>query len=184
MLLVAGVGVESYRSLLASRERASKVAHTHQVLETLAAIVATLQDAESGQRGLLITEDARHLQRYEGSLAALDERSQELRLFVADNPLQTRRAVALVGLANARAALLREGLRIYRASGIEEARRFIKGDQGPLAMERVRSAEQEMEAEERRLLTSRAVEAEAAHRRTLGVVTAVSRYDRFGVPGR
>ena len=62
--LVGGVGFESYRSLLASRVRAGRVSHTHQVLEALSGAIAHLQDAESGQRGLVITGDPR--QNYAG----------------------------------------------------------------------------------------------------------------------
>ena len=41
------------------------VAHTHEVLDALEQLISTLKDAETGQRGYLITGEPRYLDPYE-----------------------------------------------------------------------------------------------------------------------
>lgn len=172
VVLVGGVGLESHRRLLEARERTDWVAHTHEVLAALGAMRAGLEDVESGERGLAITGERRHLRHDEESLARLEQHAEMLRDLVRDSPLQLQRAQELVRLVNARVALMREGLRIYESGGTEAFRRFIQADEGRLTMDPLREAIREMETQERALLSTRATEADAAYRQTRWVLTA------------
>jgi CHASE3 domain sensor protein len=52
LLIIGGVSLWSTASLLESVE---KVRHTHEVLENLEAVLSLIKDAETGQRGFLLT---------------------------------------------------------------------------------------------------------------------------------
>lgn len=66
LLILAALGVHAYRSIGGFARDASWVAHTHEVLVRLASISRDLSEAESAQRGFVITEDEQYLDPYRG----------------------------------------------------------------------------------------------------------------------
>jgi methyl-accepting chemotaxis protein len=71
------------------------VAHTYAALADLNGTIASLVDAETGQRGFLITGEDRYLEPYLTAAGAADTRMADLATLIADNPDQ-RRDIALV----------------------------------------------------------------------------------------
>src|SRR3984893_10086990 len=72
-LLAVNAGL-AYRNTRQLNEDAGWVAHTHEVLDLTADVLLTLVDAETGQRGYLVTGRNEFLQPYNAALAAIDER--------------------------------------------------------------------------------------------------------------
>ncbi len=64
LLALLLVGIVSYRSTNVLITSSQSVAHTHEVLERLRLLLATLRDGESGQRGYLITGEDPYLEPY------------------------------------------------------------------------------------------------------------------------
>lgn len=64
------------------------VAHTHDVLETIESIKTALLDAETGQRGYLITGDEQYLAPYQEARDNYKSQLEKLRDQTADNPEQ------------------------------------------------------------------------------------------------
>ena len=78
------------------------VEHTDQVLLGLTSIEATVIDAESGERGYLLTGNADYLNSYAHARDAIGERMDRLATLVADNAEQARRVQSLRSLVNNR----------------------------------------------------------------------------------
>src|SRR4029077_17419384 len=70
-LLVVNAGL-AYRNTRQLLEDAGSVAHTHEVLDLTSDVLRTLVDAETGQRGFLITGKKDFLEPYQQALARLD----------------------------------------------------------------------------------------------------------------
>src|SRR5882724_6364388 len=83
LLAVAAISYENTRKLL---EAASLRGHTHEVLTKLTELLSTLQDAETGQRGFLITGEERYLEPYQAALQNIDPVIRQIRELTADNP--------------------------------------------------------------------------------------------------
>src|SRR5262245_17955541 len=62
------------------------VSHTHRVQEALETLASTLTEAESEQRGYVITRDPAYLKSYTDALAALGPRLDQVNVLTADNP--------------------------------------------------------------------------------------------------
>ena len=93
------VGAVSYQSVTKQTEAAAWVAHTREVQNQLTQLLSNLQDAETGQRGYVITgadELSRTLQR--AAPAQVEENRRHLAELVSDNPGQQARADALAPL--------------------------------------------------------------------------------------
>src|SRR5258707_9361644 len=67
------IGVVSYRSTTGLIETAGLVDHTHLVLENLEQLLSTMKDAETGQRGFVITGEERYLDPYNTALGQSDQ---------------------------------------------------------------------------------------------------------------
>ena len=74
------------------------VAHTYQVIASLRVVMGDAQDAETGQRGYILTRERPFLQPYEAARDRVDRDLQRFRQLTADNPSQQRRAETLVRL--------------------------------------------------------------------------------------
>jgi len=73
------VGGLSYQSATHQAEEARWVAHTHEVQATLMELLTNLTDAETGQRGFIITGERSYLQPYESALGELGRAYEDLR---------------------------------------------------------------------------------------------------------
>src|SRR5687767_6363651 len=108
LLANAAVSYDNVRRL-ADNER--RVDHTRDVLDTLAAALSNLKDAENGQRGYVLTGDPSYRALYRDAAAASPAKLDRLRDLTADNPDQQARADRLGDLAAAVVTSLGEGIR-------------------------------------------------------------------------
>src|SRR5690348_7733696 len=81
----------SYRAMRRVITNNEGVTHTHEVLTELEATLSTMIDAETGQRGFLITGENAYLEPYQTALAQIDVHLLNLKRLTADNKLQQAR---------------------------------------------------------------------------------------------
>src|SRR5262249_13623887 len=77
-----------YRNTGRLRDDAASVTHTHEVLDTTSDLLLTLVDAETGERGFLVTGTDEFLEPYHAALDRLDGRLASLKRLTADNAEQ------------------------------------------------------------------------------------------------
>ena len=160
-LLMLALGVVGYRSARISLEQARWVVHSQQVLGDVADLFSYLQDAETGQRGYIITGLENFLEHHQTSIALVEEQRKGLVTLTADNPRQQRRLTELESLIRARLSWLQQGIEARRANTFEAAQTIIVSGEGKKVMENIRRLIKEMTVEENGLLKQR--EVEAAH---------------------
>jgi PAS domain S-box-containing protein len=167
--------VLAYRNIRQLFEDAGWVAHTHEVLDLTGDVLRTLVDAESGQRGFLLTGKDNFLEPYDQALARLDQEMQSLKGKTQDNPRQQTRIEELEKLTAERLALLKQGIELRRKNA-EDAQAFIATAQGKEKMDAIRRVVATMEEEERGLLQDRERQSVVAYRNALateGIATAL-----------
>ena len=158
---------------LAERQRAAagKVVHTMAVQSTLQTVLSLLQEAETGQRGFLLTRDRAFLEPYDRALTRLDGTLDELDQLLADNPEQRARTAALRTVAKARLRRLATGIALVEQGQPESAADPERLRQGKALMDDMRRIITELDATESRLLIIRDAEAALWTRRlTIGFV--------------
>src|SRR6267142_626797 len=85
------VGWESYRNTARFAEAYEWRKHTYEVLRNLDETVARLVDAETGQRGYLLTGDDAYLEPYRAAIKSIDQTIGNLKNLTSDNPNQQKR---------------------------------------------------------------------------------------------
>src|SRR5579862_3858985 len=148
----------------------SWVAHTYQVRNDLADLLSELKDAETGQRGYLITGADKYLEPYNSGVASADRTFADLRRLTADNPNQQRRLDALKPLVDRKFAELKETIELRRSRGFEAAQKVVATDAGKVFMDQIRGIVGEADQEERSLGHERTDTARASATTTQTVI--------------
>ncbi|HEV8060018.1 MAG TPA: CHASE3 domain-containing protein [Gemmataceae bacterium] len=148
--------------------------HTHEVLTQIGETLSLLKDAETGQRGYLITGEATYLQPYENAAGGIHERSNRLRELTADNANQQTRVDRLERLIVERFDELNLTVALRKEKGFETARKVVLEDTGKSGMDEIRQLMAEMGAEEQQLLQVRTVAADWRVRLTLMMLVLVT----------
>jgi CheY-like chemotaxis protein/signal transduction histidine kinase/CHASE3 domain sensor protein len=166
---VAIIAVLSYQSLQATTVSAANLTQTIEVLGRLESLLSTLIDAETGQRGFLLTGEESYLAPYTDAKDALPEEIKSMRALLVNRPEQRRRLDALESLASLKMAELDSTVTLRRAGKPDAALGVVRTDRGKIYMDRVRAAASEMEAAERQLLAQHAEESRQAATVSLAV---------------
>lgn len=139
----------SYR-LTHLRERVERI---HAELLGIEHIYSTAVDAETGQRGYLLTGEERYLEPYRQALSRVDQEREQLQALLVDDPAQQSRLQqmnqGIVGIL----AELRDTIELRKTKGFEAAIAVVTADHGKRLMDQLRALLTEMEQEEQRVLT-------------------------------
>jgi methyl-accepting chemotaxis protein len=161
-VLLLTIGAVAYRSVTVLSRTSYWVAHTHLVLEHLAAVEGLLKDAETGQRGYIITGDETYLGPQRAAVPAIDKTVHELRELTIDNPSQQIRIGQVEPLIAIRLDQIKRTIELRKGGQVEAATRFVQAGEGRRTMDNLRGVLGEMDHHERQLLSQRAAEVEAA----------------------
>ena len=155
---LVGIGAFSFLSLSRLKNTSNQVEHTYKVINKLGTLLSQLTDAETGQRGYLLTGEIRYLKPYENAIASIDQNLDELQELTANNPDQQQHITQLSPLITFKQAELKETITLRQSQGYEAALRVVKTDRGKQAMEEIRAIVKVMEDEELQLLKQRSDE--------------------------
>src|SRR5580692_2179879 len=85
------IGSAAYVSIAKLTDTEGWVDHTYQVQNGLISVTKALVDAETGQRGYIITGQESYLDPYHSGLASVDQTLAQVRKLTSDNPSQQKR---------------------------------------------------------------------------------------------
>ena len=170
LMLVVATSVLSFRSIQGSVATAEKLAHTVALIERLQTLLSNLKDAETGQRGYLLTGAESYLEPYTNVQALVPGNLADLRAAFASSPQQAPRIQAIEALTNERLDVLRQGIAARRSGDGAGALAIMQSDRGKLAMDRIRAIVSDMSRTEHAKLADQ----QAALNASVGQSLAVS----------
>ena len=146
------VGAAAVAAVLRGRTTTLQIDRTYSVINHLQGIIGALADAETGQRGFIITGDSAYLEPYRAGRAAADSHLVALHVLIGDRGIQRRRLDSLQALERAKVRELEETIRL-RGIGSVASERVVRTGRGQRLMEDARAIVAAMEADERRDLS-------------------------------
>jgi signal transduction histidine kinase/CheY-like chemotaxis protein/CHASE3 domain sensor protein len=169
-------GIISYSNVRMLRENNREISHTHDVLSALNDLLITLINAETGQRGYLLTSDIKYLDPYNQALSHIDEREKALEELLAQNPAQLGRFASLKTHVAAKIAELNDVIRARQADGAQAAHSLIATDRGKAEMDAIRAQARAMTDSEEALRLQRIEEMRDAYRIAVisGLLTGIA----------
>jgi signal transduction histidine kinase len=165
IFIVVGAVVQAAR--IKAVEARRWVDHTYAVMQAAAATKLAIADAETGQRGYIITGDTTYLAPHDSALTTLRTHLAALNELTRDNPTQQSRLDTLRTLIDERIAEVSRNKELRRAQGLAAAAAGIQSNRGRALTEAIRASMSAIEADERGLLAAR----EADANRWRGIIT-------------
>ncbi len=164
LLLILTVGLFLTLSVVAYTCRAAlgydrlndQVQRNHEVKEELSALLRLVVDAETGQRGYLITDDPVYLEPYQEATSQIDARLARLDSLTKTSPPQQQRMYELRRIEKEELAVLQQTIQLDKEGRDLEAGQIVMSGVGRQRMDELRHIVAEMQKEEDRLLAVRA----------------------------
>ena len=137
------------RGFLELRRTAEWVQHTQQVQYRIEHLLRLAVDAETGQRGYLLTGRESQLERYVDARNEIPVSLDELKALIRDNPVQVAQVASVGALFDARLAVLEQGIALKRAGDESGLFDYMQRREGKIAMDSLRLKLEGMANEER-----------------------------------
>lgn len=157
VVLAGGVALSTWTHRLLSEHR-DLVVHTHEVIEAAKDVLIGLDDAETGQRGYLLSGNRRYLEPYAHARERLGTMTAALQAQVTDNAVQTGRMGRLSGLMQKKLDELQAAITARDAQGFDAALAMVLSSTDQAAMDAIRREIGEITEGEKTLLAARDAE--------------------------
>jgi signal transduction histidine kinase len=166
LMILLGIGVLSYWGTMRDEEDREWVTHTHLVVEKLQAVRIDITQAETGQRGYMLTGQDRYLELYGAGLNQVRQDVKDLPDLISDNPVEREAIQHLEPLIAVGLAELSEGIEVRKRSGLLAGVEAVaKGNIGERSMREIAAQIGEMRQTEAKLLSRRLETAAASTRK-------------------
>ena len=143
LLAVAAAAAMAYATLKQTNDASTAGAHALEVQRGVLTVSANLTDAETGQRGYLLTGEDTYLEPYNRARAQLTRSIATLRDLVRDNALTLASADHIAILSEEKFNELSATIDLRRAGKTDEALALVRTDHGKNLMDQIR-AEQDV----------------------------------------
>jgi len=167
LTILAGVGWLAYREMVAGSETDRWTTHSYLVIGELGNLLSSLKDAETGQRGFIITGDQKYLEPYEASLGDIENHLASLRLLTVDNSREQQRLASITPLVVAKLAKIKESIALRETRGFQAASEMVMTGAGRDIIDQIRLMIAAAQQEEAQLLRDRTSRKNADSRDTI-----------------
>ena len=164
-------GLISYWNIHILERNSRLITQTHEIILGLDDLLSIMKDAETGQRGFVITGDEKYLEPYNSALTRIENRLDELDMATRDNPDLNRRFPEMKAHIHAKLAELKDTINLRRREGFGAARDVVVSDLGKNEMDVLRLQIGQVREAENSIRDQRIAEMENAYR--IAVLTGV-----------
>ena len=155
LIILLLIGITSYTSITRTNDSVQISIHTYKVLQELEGVLSSLKDAETGQRGYIITGDKKYLDPYNSAVTKVNQQLKDIRNLTSDNSNQQRKLDILEPLITKKFNELNETITLRKDKGFQIAAKVVSTNIGKQVMDEIRKVVVAMENEENNLLKMR-----------------------------
>ena len=162
--IVLLLGILSFDGIASVRAARAGVISTHRGIEATQATLQDLTNAETGQRGYLLTNEDRYLAPYRSALIAVAADTARLRALVGADPVQKKLLDSLATGIDAKLTELSKSIALNRSNGFAAARAQVVAGRGKNSMDAIRGVLRDIAARQEALLDERIAESDRHYR--------------------
>ena len=148
LVIYSLISINSYSSIDRFVIDSEKLTHTHQVMEKLEGVLSLLKDAETGQRGFILTGKKIYLEPYNRSVSEVNESISELRRLTADSEEHQRHIDELEKLVARKFEELNRTIGLRSSEGFSSSVKVIETNMGKQIMDSIRKTISDMKETE------------------------------------
>jgi CHASE3 domain sensor protein len=138
ILIVLAIIVLSYQEWFAYQRSAPVVQHSRAVLQQIEQVLSYVKDAETGQRGFVLTGNPEYREVYDRAVSALPSELNNLRALVADEADLRIRVATLNSLISEKLSELKETVGLRQKQGFQAALDVVETNRGKRIMDDIR----------------------------------------------
>ena len=146
-VLVGGIAA-SFFAGRAALDATDRVRQFDAVIERLLDLRSTVQDAETGQRGYLLTREANYLQPYEEAIVTVRKKLETIEKMAKEGLLPEERVKQLNSLIGKKVDELRKTVDLVKARRVTAALEMVRGDEGEKLMDSIRDTIAEIRSQQ------------------------------------
>ena len=150
-LALVVISETSYQQSTATLDRIGQMA---QARVNIQGLLRYMVDAETGQRGYLLTQREEYLKPYSDALDDIDASTQWLKTYYGDDPARAAVFGRVAKLVEGKLSELKETLRVFNEGKPEVAKSLLMTDIGKEQMESIRLLSEDLLANESRKIAS------------------------------
>jgi signal transduction histidine kinase/CheY-like chemotaxis protein len=135
--LMALIGFLIWEGFSATTAASSRVRHSRDTLAAIKDLDLAVHDAETGQRGFLLTGDDLYLRPYNTSIERIDLLESNLKALLDGNSAQLDRLAGLAPEIDAKIEELRSTISLRRSAGFDAALQLVRTDNGRQLMQAI-----------------------------------------------
>ncbi len=184
-LFFVATGAVAYFNFQTLKADSALVVRSGDTLTALEDVLSTVRDAETGQRGYLLTGKDSYLGPYNAAMQDIGSRFDLLRRLTLDDPAQQDRLGTLKQHIDAKMAELRQTIDLRQNQGQAAALAIVQSDRGKQDMDAIRDQVSAMEHEEIDLRAKRLAEMADSYWRAIasGIISSLLGLGLTGVVG-
>jgi PAS domain S-box-containing protein len=137
-LILIVVSFLSYQDWSAYQRSAPQVQHSRALLQQIEQTLSSVRDAESSQRGFVLTGNPEYLEAYNAAVGTLPTELATLSAMVATEPVLRTRVASLSDLIAEKLAELKETVALRQNEGFRAALGVVQTNRGQRAMDDIR----------------------------------------------
>ena len=185
ILFFIASGAVAYFNFQTLKADSAMVVHTGNTLTALDDVLSAVKDAETGQRGYLLTSNEAYLGPYNAAAQEIETRLDALRRLTLDSPVQQDRLATLRQRVDAKFGELKRSIDLRQNEGPAAALAVVQTDRGKQDMDEIRADVSTMEHEELGLRDARLTEMAEAYGRAIasGIISSLLGLGLTGVVG-
>lgn len=166
--------VVSYRATTRLIANERLVAHTLRVIAELQTTRSLLANAETGQRGYLLTRDPSYLEPYDRAVEDISDHLEKMASLTASDPAQRRRVLLWNQLVQERLAIAKNTIALEEKGEHAAALSVLLSTENKQKIDQARSMFDEVLTEEHRLLEERSEDSQRSAREAMVTFTVTS----------
>ncbi|HAA27335.1 MAG TPA: hybrid sensor histidine kinase/response regulator [Cyanobacteria bacterium UBA8553] len=137
-----------YWSFIKQKETSERVNQSQQTLQKIQGILSAIKDAETGQRGYLLTGRETYLEPYNRAIKTINPQIKELKSLLFSDSIQQQQLSIIEPLIQKKITELKETVDLNKNQNIKTAKQIVLTNQGQEFMVQIRIVIQKMESQE------------------------------------
>lgn len=172
LILIVGAAGSALFLVRGADTQLNDVVETFEVRRQARDLILALVDAETGQRGFLLTQDKQYLEPYQNAVTTIDRTYEGLMKMVADTPGQKLRLDTISEQIEQKQVEMAMTIDLASSGRLAEALAILRSDAGQSLMETLRATIRTFIAEEDAKLIERNAEVETTRQLLVAAILA------------
>ena len=154
ILLLAICAAVVYHATASSGANRKLAQHSIAVMQSAEALLSLMQDAETGQRGYILTRRQQYLGPYQSAMVQIPPAFDALRSLLTTTPAEIEKADRLRGAIHTKLYELQKTIDVAQSQGFDAATQIVLTDVGKQAMDEIRETIRGLVSDEGDLLNT------------------------------